>query len=50
MVQKRHLRTEAEAKRGRDNGIDFEATRRALRSKKTGARARHLISQMAAGT
>ena len=50
MVQNRHGCNEAEAKNAQEHGIDFEATRRALRSKKTGARAKHLISQLCAGT
>ena len=50
MVQARHACTEAEGLKVKEFGIDFEATRRALRSKQTTPRAKQIISQLAAGT
>ena len=46
----RHCCTEAQAAKVKEFGIDFEATRKVLRSKRTTRRAANIVTQLAAGT
>ena len=53
VVQALHRRkgvTESELKQVDEYGIDFEAIRKAVKSKKTSRRGAHIITQLAAGT